>query len=145
MFPLFLLILGLGAAPQIALIFVSTFFLVVIPTIAAFVSVPLSYREAADSFGASQLQMVRHVLLPAAIPQIFVGLRVAAGASILIMVAVEFNSGTQGIGYLIWHSWSLFLADRMYVGMVVTAACGVIITLLVGGLGRVLAPWAEEH
>jgi sulfonate transport system permease protein len=143
--PMLLLIFGLGTTPELLLIAISTFFLVIIPTVAAFTSVPLSYREAAQSFGAGRLNLLRHVLLPAALPQIFVALRVAIGAAILVMVGVEFVQGNDGVGFLIWNSWSLFLADRMYVGIVVVAISGALLTSLVVAIGRWVAPWAEEN
>ena len=143
--PLLLLTLGLGAAPQIALIAMTDFFLVLIPTIAAFCAVPLSYREACQSFGASRYQMMRHVLLPAALPQTFVALRVATGASVLVMVGAEYVDGSQGIGYLIWNSWSLFNVKDMYVGIIVVSILGVVFTRLIVEIGRRIFPWAEEH
>jgi NitT/TauT family transport system permease protein/sulfonate transport system permease protein len=143
--PLLLLILGFGAKPQIALIAINAFFLIAIPTTAAFSAVPLSYREAAQSFGASRWQMIRHVLLPAAIPQSFVALRIAAGASILVMVGAEFVQGSKGIGRLIWQSWSLFMVDKMYVGIVTVSVAGVLFTNLIVWIGRRITPWVEEH
>lgn len=143
--PLLLLIFGLGELPILTLIAISCFFLVLIPTTAALVSIPNSYREATDSFGATRMQMLRHVLIPGALPQIFVSLRVAAGASILVLVAAEFVQGNEGIGYLIWNSWSLFLADRMYVGIVVVALVGAAFTMLIGWIGSRLSPWYSER
>lgn len=142
--PLLLLIFGLGEMPIIILIAINCFFLVLIPTLAAIVGVPFEYREAASSFEATRLEMLRHVLLPAAIPQIFVALRLAAGASILVLVAAEFVQGDTGLGHLIWNSWTLFLANRMYVGIVVVAVAGALFTMLIAAIGRRIAPWAEQ-
>jgi sulfonate transport system permease protein len=142
--PLLLLIFGIGEMPIIVLIAINCFFLVLIPTLAAIVGVDFPYREAASSFEATRLEMLRHVLLPAAIPQIFVSLRLAAGASILVLVAAEFVQGNTGLGHLIWNSWSLFLADRMYVGIVVVAVSGALFTMLIAAIGRRIAPWAEQ-
>ncbi|WP_406066308.1 ABC transporter permease [Streptomyces sp. NBC_01077] len=143
--PLFLIIFGFGAAPQICLIATSTYFLVLIPTIAAVASIPSSYRQAALCLGANRRQMVRHVLLPAALPQIFIALRLASGAAVLVMVAAEFTQGDQGVGFLIWNSWSLLLTERMYVGIVTVSILGVVFTQLVVMLGRRLTPWNEER
>lgn len=142
--PLFLLIFGIGETPIVILIAITCFFLVFIPTLAAMISVPFAYREAAQSFEANRWQVLRHVTIPASLPQIFVALRLTAGASILTLVAVEFVQSRAGIGFLIWNSWSLFLADRMYVGIVVIAVVGAVFTLLVALVGRKLSPWARE-
>jgi sulfonate transport system permease protein len=142
--PLLLLIFGLNEKPIIILIAINCYFLVLIPTMAAVRSVPESYREAAVSFRATRWDMLRHVILPAATPQIFVALRLAAGASILVMVGAEFVQAREGLGHVIWNSWSLFLADRMYVGIVVVAVSGALFTLFIGWVGRRLAPWDED-
>lgn len=98
----------------------------------------------AQSLRANRWQTFRHVVFPASLPQIFVALRLTAGASILVLVAVEFVQGQEGLGYLIWNSWSLFLADRMYVGIVVVAVAGALFTMLVAAVGRRVARWAPD-
>lgn len=143
--PLLLLVFGINDRPIIVLVAINCFFLVLIPTMAAIRSVPESYREAAMSFGATRRDMLRHVLLPAATPQIFVALRLAAGASILVIVGAEFVHGDTGLGHLTWHSWELFLAARMYVGIVVVAVGGALFTLMVQAVGRRLAPWDNDR
>ncbi|HEU5151259.1 MAG TPA: ABC transporter permease [Iamia sp.] len=141
--PLLLLIFGFGDTPQIVLIVLNTVFLVVIPTIAAMASVPEPFRETGRSFGMSRLQTFRHVLLPSTLPEVFVALKLAAGASILVAVAAEFVNGNTGLGYLIWNSWQVFLPEPMYVGIVVVAVIGAGFTMVIGALGRRVAPWAE--
>jgi sulfonate transport system permease protein len=139
--PLLLLIFGVGDTPMILLVAISVFFLVWITTMHAVTSVPDGWREAATSFGAGGLQLVRHVLLPASLPQILTGLRLATGMAILTTIAIEFVQGSDGLGRLIWLSWTLFLPKRMYVGIVVVALLGVAANLLVRLTARLLAPW----
>lgn len=143
--PLLLLIFGIGEAPIVVLIAINCFFLLLIPTVAAIASVAHPYREAASAFGANSVEELWHVLLPGAIPQIFVALRLAAGASILVLVGAEFVQGDDGLGHLIWHSWSLFMADRMYVGIVVVAVSGALFTMLIAAVGRWLTPWDDAR
>ena len=141
--PLLLLIFGFGDKPVIVLVILNTSFLVMIPTIAAMGAVPEQFRETARSFGVGPWQMFWHVLLPSALPEIFIALRISAGASILVVVASEFVNGSSGLGYLIWNSWTVFLPQPMYVGIVVVAVLGAIFTLAIAGIGRRLAPWSE--
>lgn len=143
--PLLLLMFGIGEAPIVVLIAINCFFLMLIPTIAAISSVATPYREAASAFGATGLEELWHVLLPAAIPQMFVALRLTAGASILVLVGAEFVQGDEGLGHLIWHSWSLFMADRMYVGIVVVAVSGALFTMFIEAVGRWLTPWDRSR
>jgi ABC-type nitrate/sulfonate/bicarbonate transport system permease component len=140
-----LLIFGINDKPIIVLIAITNFFLVFIPTLHAFLTVPFEYREAAASFRAGRFQEFRHVSLLAALPQIFVALRLAAGASILTVVGIEFVVGSTGIGWLIWNSWNLLLSDRMYVGIVTVAIAGALFTIAVGAIGRLLTPWSRER
>jgi sulfonate transport system permease protein len=111
---------------------------------AAVLSVPEGYRQAALSLNVSRWEMFRHVLLPASLPQIFVGLRIAAGVSVLILVGVEFVVGVEGIGYLINQGRQVFLLSQAYVGIVLTALLGIVFTLVVRMAGRLVAPWAKE-
>ena len=139
--PLLLLIFGVGDTPTILLVAIAVFFLVWITSMHAVMSVPEGWRDAARSLGASRRQLIRHVLLPASLPQILTGLRLATGMAVLTTVAIEFVQGADGLGRLIWLSWSLFLPRRMYVGIVVVALLGVAASVLVRLLARLLTPW----
>ncbi len=141
--PLLLLIFGFGDTPMIMLIVLNTLFLVLIPTISAMSSVPAAYQETARAFNVNRWQLFRHVLLPSSLPDIFVALKLSAGASILVAVAAEFVNGNTGLGYLIWNSWQVFLPEPMYVGIVVVALIGTLFTMLIGVIGKRVAPWAE--
>ena len=142
--PLLLLIFGLGEAPKIILIGMTVFFFMWIATLSAVLAVPKIHRDAAVSFGASRRQLAFHVQIPSTMPAIFVGLRISAGVSVLVMVGAEFVHGNDGIGYFIWHSWGLFLAPRMYVGIIVVALMGLTFQLLVRAIGKWTMPWDES-
>jgi sulfonate transport system permease protein len=142
--PVFLTIFGFGERAIYVLIAVTVFFFVWISTMAAVMAVPVGYREAASTFGASRWQMFRHVLLPGALPQIFVGLRIAASVSILVLVGVEFVIGSSGLGYLINQGRNLLLLGQAYVCIVIVAAIGYLFMALVRLIGRLLTPWAPE-
>ena len=144
--PVFLIIFGFGEAPVTAVLTVTVFFFVWISTMSAVISVPDTFDEAARSFGASRWQTFRHVVLPSSLPQVFVGLRIAAGVAVLTLVGVEFvfAPGSKGIGYVINQSRQLLLPQQAYVGIVVTALIGVALTWIVRTVGRLLAPWAPK-
>lgn len=144
--PVFLIIFGFGEAPVTAVLTITVFFFVWISTMSAVVSVPETFDEAARSFGASRWQTFRHVVLPSSLPQVFVGLRIAAGVAVLTLVGVEFvfAPGNKGIGYVINQSRQLLLPQQAYVGIVISALIGVVLTWIVRLVGRVLAPWAPR-
>jgi sulfonate transport system permease protein len=86
------------------------------------------------------------VLLPGALPQIFIGLRVAAGVTVLTVIGVEFvfAPGNQGLGYRINTARQILDPGQMYVAIVIAALLGVLFTWVVRRVGRVLAPWSKE-
>jgi ABC-type nitrate/sulfonate/bicarbonate transport system permease component len=141
--PLLLLIFGIGELPLILEIGITVFFFMWLSCMAAFSGVPANYREAGQAFGANRWQQFRHILVPAVLPGFFVALRLSIGVAVLVMVGVEFVQASSGIGWLIWQSWNLFLAAQMYVGIVVVAVMGVILTMAIRLLGYLAIPWSR--
>jgi len=139
--PLLLLIFGLGQKPTIILITIAVFFVVCISTTSTVLDVPTGYLEAFDSMSKARIRRFQHVVIPAALPGIFVSMRIAAGIAVLVAVGIEFVHGSNGLGSLIWQSWQLFLAPRMYVGIVVVALFGVIFQGTITLVGRRMTPW----
>lgn len=142
----FLIIFGIDNTPIIALIAVTVFFFVWIQTMSAVMSVPDQYREAAASFGATRWRMFRDVILPASMPQILVGYRVAAGVAVLSLIAVElvFSPGNAGIGYRINNARQVLDNKQAYVGLVVAAVLGVLFTFVIKLVGRIVTPWDRD-
>ncbi|MFF5298396.1 ABC transporter permease [Streptomyces sp. NPDC013161] len=142
--PIFLNMFGLGEGPQIALVATTVFFFVWISTMSAVVAIPSGHRDAGQVFGATPWQMFRHVLLPASLPAVLVGARIAAGVAVLVIVASEQIAATNGLGHLIFDSRALFENDVMFVGIVCVAVLGVVFSELVRMAGRLLTPWAPR-
>ncbi len=88
--------------------------------------------------------MFRRVVFFGALPMIFAGLRLALGISFIVIVAAEFVAAKTGIGNLIWASWELMQVDRMFVGIVVIGILGVIFTVALNELERLVIPWKAE-
>jgi NitT/TauT family transport system permease protein len=139
--PLILLIFGLGELSKYVVIAVGAFFIVVINTMSGAMNVPAIYRDVAVNYEAGRLNRFRTVVLPAALPTVFAGIKVAWGTSLLLMVAAEFVGAKSGLGYLIWNSWQTFAIDDMYVGLIVISALGFVSLLLLDELERKLLPW----
>ncbi|MDQ8702228.1 ABC transporter permease [Streptomyces sp. LHD-70] len=142
--PIFLNMFGLGEGPQIALVAATVFFFVWISTMAAVLAVPTGHRDAGQVCGATPWQMFRHVLLPASLPAVLVGARIAAGVAVLVIVASESIAADEGLGHLIFDSRALFQNDIMFVGIVCVAILGVLFSELVRLVGRLLTPWAPR-
>ncbi|MFJ3197993.1 ABC transporter permease [Streptomyces griseoviridis] len=142
--PVFLNMFGLGEGPQVALVAATVFFFVWISTMSAVLAVPAGHRDAGRVFGASPWQMFRHVLLPASLPEVLVGARIAAGVAVLVIVASEQIAATDGLGHLIFDSRALFENDVMFTGIVCVALLGVVFSELVRLLDRLLTPWSPR-
>lgn len=142
--PLLLLIFGIGETPKVLMIAIAVFFIVLINTIGALETVAPGHTEAAKSFGLSRLQTIRHVILPSALPQVFTGMRIAAGIAVLVVVGAEFVAAKRGLGFLIWNSWNLGIPSYMYIGIASIASVGVILNFLLRGLQRLLVPWQDR-
>ncbi|WP_433220567.1 ABC transporter permease [Dactylosporangium sp. CS-047395] len=142
-FPLLLLIFGLTDTALNVAIGMTVFFFMWVSTMTAFLAVSPGHREVAQSFDAGPWQTFRHVMFPAALPQMFIGLRMSVSVAVLMMVGVEFTQANQGIGYLIWYSWTLFQAPRMYVGIVAVALMGLLLSNIVKWISLLVLPWAR--
>lgn len=140
-FPLLLLVFGLGETPQIILVVISVFLIVVLGTIDAVDQIPRMYMDAARSLNASRLTTFFEVIVPSSLSRIFTSLRLAVGLAILVIIGAEMVSSNVGIGYLLWSGWTLFRADDMFVGIIVSAALGVAATSLIWLVERILTPW----
>jgi sulfonate transport system permease protein len=141
----FLIVFGFKDGPIVAIIAITVFFFVWIQTMEGVSQVPASYREAARSFHSNPWQTFRHVLLPATLPQIFVGLRVAAGVAVLTMIGVEFVYGSQGIGHRIVIARQTFDPKQAYVGLVTAGLLGVTFTWVVKVAGWLAMPWLRRE
>lgn len=140
-FPLLLILFGLGETPRVLVVAISVFFVVQINTMAGVRHVDPRLIEAGKSYGATGGRLFWFVIIPAASPSIFAGLRIAAGVSVLVIVAVEFVAANSGLGFLIWNSWTLFQPPKMFVGLATVALFGAAITGLVALLEGALMPW----
>jgi NitT/TauT family transport system permease protein len=142
--PLILLIFGLGEMSKYVIVAIGVFFLMTINTLAGVMNVPQIYLDVATNLKASRWKIYFTVALPGALPGIFTGLRICVGTALLLLVAAEFVGANEGIGYRIWWSWSVFWVKNMYVGLVVVALFGFVLTYAVDFLGRWLLPW-QRH
>lgn len=139
--PIFLTIFGFGDPPILAIVTVTVFFYVWIYTMEAVISIPRGYLDAAKSFGVGGWTLFRHVIFPASLPAVAVGLRIGVGVALLIVIAAEFIVGGTGVGYLIFNARSLFRLEEAYAGIVTAAIIGVILQGIVSWLGHRATPW----
>jgi NitT/TauT family transport system permease protein len=139
--PLVIIALGTGESSKLAIVAISIFFLVVLNTMSGVMAIDPSYRDVARNFGASRLELFGTVAFPGALPAIFTGLRLGLGFSLIVIVGAEFLSAKQGIGQMIWQSYSILAIKKMYVGLIVTGLLGWLLTLSLDLIERLVLPW----
>lgn len=140
-FPLLLLIFGIGEPSKYAIVAIGVFFLVLLNTMAGVLSIEPVYLDVAKNYGAGRRELLQTVALPGALPLIFTGLRLGWGNALLLIVVAEIIGARSGIGALIWNAWQTFQVERMYVGLVVISFIGFVSFLVIDELQRWLIPW----
>jgi len=140
-FPLLLLIFGIGEASKYAIVAIGVFFLVLLNTMAGVLSIESVYLDVGKNFGAGRLDLFKTVAFPGALPLIFTGLRLAWGNALILIVVAEMIGARSGVGAFIWTAWQTFQVERMYVGLVVISFIGYVSFLAIDELQRWLIPW----
>ncbi|MCB0045430.1 MAG: ABC transporter permease [Caldilineaceae bacterium] len=142
-FPIMMLVFAnpFGEGPKIAVVAISAFFLVAINTMAGVRDIDPVYIQAGRNYGANRLQLFRHVILPGALPVIFAGLRLALGTALIVIVAIEFVRARKGVGFVTFYYWEVLVTEKMYAGLFVVMALGVLLTFSLQWLERRIMPW----
>jgi ABC-type nitrate/sulfonate/bicarbonate transport system permease component len=143
--PLLILWFGLGPAAKLVLIFLSAFFPIVINTHSGVRNISHGLVEVALAEGASERQIFTKIVLPAALPFIMTGIRLAMGRAVVAMVVAEMFTAVAGLGGAIVRYGAAFATDKLFVVIIVLALMGVGLTELVRGLERWLTPWKETE
>lgn len=144
-FPLIMVIFGLGEASKYALVAIAVFFFMAINSFAGVANIERIYWDVATSFRVSRLRTVLTIALPGALPMIVAGVRLSLGVSLLALVGAEFVGAKSGIGYLVWNSWQVFDIEAMFVGIVVIGVLGWAFFAVVDEIEHRLLPWAPGN
>ncbi len=139
--PLFILWLGIGELSKVTIIALGVFFPVAMNTYSGVKNVDTLLIKVAVSFNASWWKTMKSVVLPSALPMIFTGLRLAAGTSLLLLVAAEMIAAQVGIGALILHYGDLMITDRLMAGVIVLSLLGLLFNLFLQWLEKKAVPW----
>lgn len=142
--PLVILWFGIGIWSKVVVVISLVIFPVIINTEAGVRNADRQLVEAVRSFGASQMQIFLKVSLPCALPFILAGLRLGVGRGLIGVVVGELFGARAGLGYLIIQSAEVFNMPRLFAGVVVLAAIGIVLTAAFQALERRLVPWNYE-
>lgn len=141
--PIVMLIAGLGDAGKVTMIVLIILFQVVINLRDSLQNIPRESFLIATSLGASEWQLLRHILLPATLPDFLSTLRVAIGTAISVLFVTETYGTDRGMGYYIIDAWMRFDYLDMYGGIVVLSVSGFVLFLLTDLLELRLCNWRE--
>ncbi len=139
--PLVILWFGIGEESKVLLLFLAALWIMAIAARSGVLSVKLSKVHAAYSLGASKFQVLRHVILPNALPEIFIGMRVALGVCWGTLVAAELLGAQEGIGQMIWVAQKFFLTEIVIIGIILIGVIGIAMDFAMRLLEGWLIPW----
>jgi NitT/TauT family transport system permease protein len=142
--PLLILWLGLGFAVKAAVVFLMSLFPICINTWLGVTAVPKNLIEVGKSFVASDAVILRRIVLPATLPYIMAGIRLAVGRAVVAMVIAEFFTTISGLGAIIINSANNFDTATMFVPIMVLMVLAIGLNSLIGWVERRVAPWQAE-
>jgi len=134
--PFALLWFGIGDGSAIFLIFISSFFPLLVSTVIAVKNIPELYYQAAANFSFNRWETLKWIILPAILPEIVTALRISLGIAWLVVVAAEMIAVNSGLGYLIIDSRNALRMDYVVVAMISIGVIGLIIDKAISQLQK---------
>ena len=139
--PVFVLILGIGETSKIAIVFYACTWPILLNTISAVRTVDPTLLKLARSLDLAPLALFGKVVLPASVPTIFTGIRLAGASAIVVVIAAEMVGAKAGLGYLINASQYNFAIPQMYAGIVTISVIGVLFNQVLVTVERRFTSW----
>ncbi|HYY24099.1 MAG TPA: ABC transporter permease [Candidatus Udaeobacter sp.] len=142
--PLVIIWLGIGIMSKIGIIFLGAVFPLLINTRDGVKTTPANLLTAARSFGASEWQIFKSVVLPSTVPFILTGLRLAVGRALIGVMVGELYAATAGIGFMITVAGATFQTDKVFVGVLIFAISGMVLTDLIDRFEHRFDKWRPK-
>ncbi|HSC80819.1 MAG TPA: taurine ABC transporter permease TauC [Chitinolyticbacter sp.] len=139
--PLIVIWFGIGELSKVLLIYLAIFAPIAIATASGVRGVHEARLRAAQSLGASRWQLIRHVILPSALPDILTGVRIGLGTGWSTLVAAELVAATRGLGFMVQSAAQFLVTDVVVLGIIVIAVIAFALELGLRALQRRLTPW----
>jgi taurine transport system permease protein len=139
--PLIIIWFGIDELPKVLLIFLSCFAPLALAARSGMKSASQEQMNAAYSMGASYTQVIRHVILPSALPEILVGMRIAIGFGWTTLVAAEMVAANVGLGQMVLNASNFLRTDIVIMGIVVIGVVAYLFDLLMRWVEKRLVPW----
>jgi sulfonate transport system permease protein len=142
--PLFILWFGIGELPKVLLVMLASFFLMYVNTFAGIRGVDPKLGELGHVLGLKRGELIRHIVLPGALPQVLTGLRLSVVASLLALVVGEQINANEGLGFLITQAQQFSDTDVIMVALIIYAILGILADLGVRLLERKALAWRKD-
>jgi NitT/TauT family transport system permease protein/putative hydroxymethylpyrimidine transport system permease protein len=142
--PILTLWLGFGIAPKLIVVALVSFFAIVVTTLDGLASVDPDLLKLMRTFDASRMHTFRHVELPAVLPGVFTGAKIAVAVSVIGAVFAEWNGSNAGLGYTLIQSIPQLLAARAVAAVVILALFAIVLFGLLALAERAAVPWAHQ-
>jgi NitT/TauT family transport system permease protein len=139
--PLVIIWLGIGILSKVGIIFLGAVFPMLINARDGVKTTPLNLINAARSFGASEWQVFRSVVFPSTLPFLITGLRIAIGRALVGVLVGELYAATAGIGFMITVAGATFQTDKVFVGVLIFAISGIVLTDILDRIERRFDKW----
>jgi ABC-type nitrate/sulfonate/bicarbonate transport system permease component len=145
LFPLLLIILGLGESSKIAAIALAAFFPMLINAMAGVQQIHPVHFEVARSYGAGRRQIFSRVVFPGSLPLVLTGARLALNVAWLVTIAVELVAAREGLGAMIWLARETLHTEEIYVTLGIISLLGLLGNWILQQAGRRLVPWQTDR
>ncbi|GHU96970.1 ABC transporter permease [Spirochaetia bacterium] len=142
--PIIMLFLGLGEVSKIFLVGFIIFSQILVGVRDAAKRINDEYIESVRSLGAGRFAMLRHVIIPAVLPDLFTSLRVSLGTAVAVLFLAETFATNTGLGYLIVDAWTRVAYAEMYAAIAALSLLGLALFALTDALEKVCCPWEEN-
>jgi ABC-type nitrate/sulfonate/bicarbonate transport system permease component len=141
--PVLLIWFGYGMTPKVVVVVLTCFFPIAVSMVDGLRAADPDALALLRSMGASRAQLLRLVRIPAALPHMFSGLRIAAAVSVIGAIVGEWVGASSGLGYLMTRSAAQFQTPRLYAAVAIAATLGIALFTLVSVIERLALPWRQ--
>lgn len=142
--PLVMLVLGVNERTLIFTSTLTSFVQMTVSTMAGVLAVDRVVLEAGKNYGATGWRLFRYVLFPSALPDIFTGMRIGLGLTLVLVIAVELTAAQEGLGAFLWTAGQTFSAKNLFSAFIVIGVVGLTLTYGLERIGNWLMPWRER-
>jgi NitT/TauT family transport system permease protein len=145
MVPMIIIWFGVGMWSKVFIVFLSAFFPILVNTVGGIRAIDADLLRAARAFCASDWQIFKTVAIPGSVPFILTGVRQGVALGLIGVVVGEMFGGSQGVGFMVAYGGQTFATDTLFVGVLIIAFAGILLTSLAERLERRFSRWRPER